>query len=570
MTAAATPHTRRHHQPGRAHTPRHPTGPIRRTVIGLLLVAGAGCGTPPDNTGTPAPVSAATQTAPDTTPNPEPELASNTPTRPQPETFTGTDIWVDPTGGADTNSGRTRRTALRTVSAAWRQIPANTTLTRGYRILLAPGRYPQEGSVNYWENRRGTATAPIILTAADGPHTATFEADINMYNVSHFSLIGVDIIRDGDAFHCEQCEHILIKDAELSGGTGARETVKVNQSQHIFIENADIHGAEDNAIDFVAVQYGHVTGSRISDAGDWCMYAKGGSAYLELSDNEVFDCGTGGITAGQGTGFEFMTAPWLRYEAYGIRIIDNVIHDTDGAGLGVAGGYNIVLSDNTLYNVGARSHVVEFVRGRRGCDGDTATCDTHRAAGGWGSRDSEEPLIPNRHIFFYNNIIINPARSPSQWQHLQIDGPIEPAASSGVPSPSRADDGLHIAGNVFLNGGPDMNLGTGDGCADTNRTCNERQIRADNAINTRNVALVDPSRGNYTLTPGSTALLPPRATFTGFVWDTNLVPDPSDDPDPDPADPDPADPGIGARGVHPTCPAVRVGHPSRPCTPTRN
>lgn len=51
-----------------------------------------------------------------------------------------------------------------------------------------------------------------------------------MYGVSHFALIGVDIIREGDAFHCEMCDHILLRDSELSGGTGAHETVKINQS----------------------------------------------------------------------------------------------------------------------------------------------------------------------------------------------------------------------------------------------------------------------------------------------------------------------------------------------------
>ena len=30
--------------------------------------------------------------------------------------------------------------------------------------------------------------------------------------------------------------------------TGAHETVEVNQSQHVFIERSDVHGADDNAI----------------------------------------------------------------------------------------------------------------------------------------------------------------------------------------------------------------------------------------------------------------------------------------------------------------------------------
>ncbi len=441
--------------------------------------------------------------------------------------FTGTDIWVDPVNGDDAADGGTRERALQTVDAAWQLVPAGVELDTGYRLRLVAGTYPVEGSVTYWEDRHGTAEAPIIVEAADGPHTAVLEADINMFGVSHFALLGVDIIRQGDTFHCEQCDHILIRDVELSGGTEAHETMKINQSQHIYIESSDIHGAGDNAIDFVAVQYGHVTGSRIHDAQDWCLYAKGGSAYLTFSDNEVFDCGTGGIAAGQGTGFEFMTAPWLNYEAYGIAIVDNVVHDTDGAGLGVAGGFNVVFAYNTLYSVGSRSHVVEFVRGRRGCDGTLEICAANHDAGGWGSTEGEEALIPNRHVYFVNNLIVNPVGVQSQWQHFQIDGPLDPPSSSGVPSPSVADDDLRIEGNVIWNGSADHTLGTGDGCPVSNAVCNEAQIRADNAINSVEPRLRDPDGGDWSLTDESLASLPVTVAVPDLVWDDTPIPVPT-------------------------------------------
>ncbi len=435
-------------------------------------------------------------------------------------TFRGTDLWVDPVGGDDANDGATRATALRTVDAAWQQVPAGTELTTGYRILLAPGTYPVDGSVNYWEDRRGTADAPIVLEAADGPHTATFEADMNVFGVSHLYVLGVDIIREGDAFHCEQCDHVLLRDVELSGGTGAHETVKINQSQHIYIESADIHGADDNAIDFVAVQYGHVIDSEIHDAVDWCMYTKGGSAYLTIAGNDVHDCGTGGIAAGQGTGFEFMTAPWLHYEAYGVQIVDNVIHSVDGAGLGVNGGYGILLAHNTLYRTGARSHVAEFVLGRRGCDGTTERCQANHDAGGWGSTGGEEQYIPNRHVWFYDNLILNPDGAGSQWQQFQIGGPVDPPAGSGVPSPAVADDDLRIIGNVVWNGPADHPLGTGDGgCPDDHPTCSAAQITADNTINTVQPELADPEAGDYRLTDASRTALPAPVAIPDLVWD---------------------------------------------------
>ncbi|MCU1391681.1 MAG: hypothetical protein JWM34_109 [Ilumatobacteraceae bacterium] len=440
-------------------------------------------------------------------------------------TFTGRDIWVDPVHGNDSATGATRDTALKTVGAAWLLIPKGPTLTTGYRIMLGAGTYPTDGSVNYWEDRHGTDAAPIVLMAADGPHTARFDADINMFGVSHFALVGVDIIREGDVFHCEQCDHLLLRNAELSGGNGAHETVKINQSQYVTIEGNDIHGADDNNIDFVAVEHARVVGNKIHDAEDWCEYAKGGSAYIHIEDNEIFDCGTGGFAAGQGTGFQFMTAPWINYEAYGIDVIGNTIHDTDGAGLGVAGGYNIVMAHNTLYDIGHRSHTAEFVLGRRGCDGGTdPKCTANHDAGGWGSTAEEGQFIPNKHVWFVDNLIVNPKDHPSMWQQFQIDGPTTPPASSGVPSPAIADDDLHIAGNVVWNGASDLPSGAGDGCPDSNATCNEAQLRKDNAINTVEPQLVDPAHGDYRLTDASAAALPTGIAVPTLAWPAGDTP----------------------------------------------
>jgi hypothetical protein len=47
-----------------------------------------------------------------------------------------------------------------------------------------------------------------------------------------------------------------------------------------------------------------------------------------------------------------MRTPWLHYEAYDIKVYNNVFHDIRGAGLSVSGGYNILMAYNTLYRVG--------------------------------------------------------------------------------------------------------------------------------------------------------------------------------------------------------------------------
>jgi hypothetical protein len=369
--------------------------------------------------------------------------------------LTLTDVWVDPVHGQDTNDGTTRATALRTLSAAWQSIPSETLLTTGVRIQLLPGEYPRAQMPNYFESRWGTAEAPIIIQSADGSRTARLRGDLNIYDVTHLHMVGLDIRPDpaGDVVHCEKCDHFYVRDCHLDGGARqAHETFKANQSQHVYIESSDIHGADDNAIDLVAVQYGHVIDNRIWDAQDWCMYAKGGSAYMRFDRNEIFQCGTGGFTAGQGTGLQYMTSPWLHYEAYGITARSNYIHDTEGAGLGVNGGYNILFADNRLERVGSRSHMVEVVFGGRSCDGEAddptrALCQQYLDMGGWGntliSDGNNYTRIPNRNVFIYNNVMTNPPDVVSS-QDFSIAEP-----SDGL----HADDNLQIFGNTIVNNG---------------------------------------------------------------------------------------------------------------------
>ncbi len=409
------------------------------------------------------------------------------------------DIWVDPVNGNDANSGATSNQAVRTVTEAWGRIPINQPLTNtGYRLRLLPGAHTN--TPNYWELRRGTPACPVILAAEGAPGGAILP-DPNIFDCSHLYFLGVRFNKTasgGDGFHVELVEHVLLRDCLITANGLGHEGLKANQSRHLYIEGCDISGAEDNAIDFVAVQHGHIVRSRVHDAGDWALYVKGGSAQLVIEGNEVYDAGTGGITAGQGTGFEFMTSPWLHYEAYDIKIVNNIIHDTEGAGLGVNGGYNILLAHNTLYRVGERSHVIEVVHGMRGCDGATAACESNRLAGGWGTAGAEEQYIPNRNVFIYNNVVYNPGPYQSQWQHFTIHGPRTPPAGSNVASPSYADVNLRIRGNVIWNGPANHPvLGDSGGCMNGHPTCYEAQLVADNHINTLFPHFVAPAANDF-------------------------------------------------------------------------
>lgn len=410
-------------------------------------------------------------------------------------------IWVDSARGHDDYSGATRGTALRTLDEAWGRVPRDRQLVTPYRILLVRGTYPESAIPNYLESRYGTASAPITIESADGSGAALLAGDLNIFDTRYLSLVALAIVPDppGDVIHCEQCDHFTVTGATLSGGDrDAHETVKINQSTNVVIENSDISGADDNAIDFVAVQGGRVSGNRIHNAGDWCFYVKGGSANIRIEANEIYDCGTGGFTAGQGTGFQFMSPPYLTYEAENIEFVGNEIHDTEGAGMGVNGGHTILLAENHLERVGRRSHLLEVGFGGRSCDGHPGDegrerCAAYLARGGWGTTVVDDGTnyvrIPNKNVVVRDNVFANPQGYQSQWQHFFISGAYRGAAQVGsnAPSPAYADDGLIITGNVIHNGDPTMSMGIGDesGCQNSNPTCNEAQLLRDNDINGR-------------------------------------------------------------------------------------
>jgi len=364
-------------------------------------------------------------------------------------TINVTDYYINPVQGNDNNSGLSRNSPKRSVTNVWNQIPQNSNLSIGVRINLLPGEYNSSHLPNYWENRLGTANAPIILQATDGYGTVSFVRDINMAGVKYFYLIGVDIKNDlgsgnfADTFHCERCEYILLRGNSFNGAPNGRnvttsvaqETIKFNQSKYVYIENNNIQGASDNAIDWVSVQYGHIIGNRISDSQSWCAYVKGGSSYILIEANIISNCGEGGVTAGQGTGFEFMISPWLQYEANYVKVINNIIHDVEGAAFGVNGGNSILFAYNTAYKIGSRSHVFEAAFGERSCDGDIAGCLQKQLAGGWGPSQLDNPQpIGNRDVIVANNIFFNPEGFESRWQHFAIYGPRNPSIPS-IPSP---------------------------------------------------------------------------------------------------------------------------------------
>ena len=308
---------------------------------------------------------------------------------PHPLSAAISDIWVDPANGSDSNRGASRTSALRTLTEAWQRIPAGTQLTDGIRVQLVAGTYARESMPTYFERRYGSSDAPIIIQAADASRSAHLQGDFNIFDALSLAT-GLDVTPEpaGDAFHCEQCDSVTLSDCLFDGRGVAQEAIKVNQSQHITIELSTVRGAWDNSIDFVAVQYARIAGNDISNAGDWCAYTKGGSAYITVEENEIHQCGTGGFTAGQGSGLQFMSLPWVHYEAYDIKVLNNIIHDTEErqSNWRVHIRWRTTLPAHTHALAHDRSRVRSAkLRRPAGRPGTRERCQQYLDAGAWGT-----------------------------------------------------------------------------------------------------------------------------------------------------------------------------------------
>ena len=390
-------------------------------------------------------------------------------------------------------------------------MPASQSLTTGVRIQITTGDLSESAIPNYLEHRWGTASAPIVFNSADGPGRARLLGDLNVFDTRHLYLTGITIDSPGDSFHCERCDHLLLRRVTMDSN-GGWETVKVNQSSNVFIEDSVLTGAGDNVVDFVAVHTGHIVGSDISDAGDWCAYAKGGSSRIVVDSNVFHDCGNGGFTAGQGTGFEFMTAPWLRHEAYDVVVTNNVVHHTQGAALGVNGAAGVLIAHNTAWTVGSRSHAIEVYLGGRSCDGDVAGCTANRTLGGWGAAGLDGQWIPNDTVSILNNLVVNPVGASSPWGQVAVQGVADAPSASGVPTGRRADDGLRIAGNAFANGSNSMSIIDGPGC--DRPSCNAALLASTNLFIDPTGLLTAPATGDWRPSRTVGGTVPVVATWT--------------------------------------------------------
>jgi hypothetical protein len=476
-------------------------------------------------------------------------------------------LYVDPVFGDDGRAGTSPSTALRTLRETWMRTTA-LVASASVTINLMPGTYPCEPDEasgdceNYFSDLPGAEGRTVALRALNGAGTVLIRGGMDMARVSHFSMADLTLAAGGayptnasgnNVLHLAEADHVLLQGLTLAGPSGItdmdntiQEVLKVNQADHFDLEGSDLSGTFQTVLDYFSVHYGSIRNNRIHRSGGRCAYLKGGSAYFKIEGNAFFDCREAGIQAGEGSNFPVMRTPFLHYEAYDMKIVNNVFHDIYGAGLSAAGGYDILMAYNTLYRIGLADEqgrswgLAQFIFGSRGCTptdevpNPGPVCASLAAQGGWGPDRAAEgmEIIPNRNVFVFNNVFYNPAPARTDYQHLTVFAPVNvPAPFENILSPSAADDDLRLRGNVLWNGPADLPLGVEDpssGCRPSNPTCNASQLRADNAINTVEPTLVNPEGGDFHPSPGSSILSLHSVAIPDFSGDDR--PDPPSTP----------------------------------------
>ncbi len=193
----------------------------------------------------------------------------------------------------------------------------------------------------------------------------------------NFDVVHVSTLPKYDTPNALPAHHILIRGCEIAGYSGSASTpsryevLKVNHAENLYVESCQIHRASGdgkNAVDMVAVRFGHIVDCDLYDSpDDWVAYVKGGSAYLRIEGNRIFD-GRNGFTLGEGSDCDKMTSPFHHYETYGCQFVNNLIWGIGQTALGVYGGYNALIAYNTLYDVARTTGaMMEFVLGHRRC-----------------------------------------------------------------------------------------------------------------------------------------------------------------------------------------------------------
>lgn len=266
----------------------------------------------------------------------------------------------------------------------------------GDTIVLAAGRYQLRSSL-YVAKRDLKITGvsgqrPVLTISDDKPAVIHIVADgVQLQDlILQGGFYGVKIEPEDEK---RPLRGVAVRNCEIS--STAADAMKIYLADDLKIEYCQIGPTglkqKDNAegIDIIASNKVLIRGCVVENTSTNGIYVKGGTRDAVIERCLVRHAGNGGILLGQDTDPEYMR-DGARFEAINCIARNNIVVDTQTAGLGTYSGQNITIANNTLL--------------------DTARTGQ---ASIWIVTNSRE--VPAEKVIVRNNIITGPGVRPAMF-----------------------------------------------------------------------------------------------------------------------------------------------------------
>ncbi len=267
-------------------------------------------------------------------------------------------LYVSPTGN-DTNPG--------TISAPVASLNrANNLASPGDTIYLRGGTYTATRYV-YCDK------AGLTISSYPGERAVIVGSSTDTTNLGYIiflladnqTLMNLEI--QGGSYYCVKVEtnrNCVIRNCRL-GGSG-RDCVKTFNSDNLLIESCNIgpSGVRDasnaECIDSIASVGVTIRDCYLHDSTTTGVYLKGSAINGVIERNRVERCGNAGILLGQDTDLEFMR-DGNQYECRDSVVRNNIVINTQYAGIGTYSGSNVRFENNTVIDVAKQGQAGLYV-----------------------------------------------------------------------------------------------------------------------------------------------------------------------------------------------------------------
>lgn len=205
----------------------------------------------------------------------------------------------------------------------------------GDTILIFPSMY---SGGNFISNLHGNEFQYIYIIGVD-PETVIFQSGsqgLHFSDVSYIHIEGLSFtghtgngmnIDDGGSFETPT-HHINVVDCHFydMGAQGNNDFLKMSGIDYFMISGCSfINGATGGSgIDMVGCHEGQIIACSFQDMGSNCIQAKGGTQFIEITQNRFEDGGQRALNLGGSTGLQFFRPQDAPFEAADINVYANV------------------------------------------------------------------------------------------------------------------------------------------------------------------------------------------------------------------------------------------------------